>query len=200
MDFRIVSGLLLLLGLYVSQNAVAEVKKPVSLSYENLILCFPELNDKSLSYKVDLNKLKEVVDNQFVTSYSQLLQRSVSYIDSTGQSFVLDLRNTYEGKKKISTSLMLRQVKDKGVLVELPIGESQRNNPSDSFVDSLLFNSSIKSDVSSYVDTKLNEVTSSYNKEFKEVQEFKLVDKIKSRSLFCEKLKDLGIICTCSKK
>lgn len=184
-----------------SQVWAADTKlKPVSVSYENLMRCFPELQDDSLSFKVDLNRLKEVVDDKFVTSQSQLRQRKIQYTDADKNLMNLILRNTFRGEKKIETELALQQVDDKGVITDVKLTDNQRLNPKQEIINNFLLNASIKSDEYSYLDTKLNEVVSTYKRNFKDVQEYELDDKLNHRDVSCEKQKDLGIICTCIKK
>lgn len=174
--------------------------KPVSVSYENLVRCFPELKDESLSFKVDLNHLKEVLDEKFVTYQSQLRQRKIQYEDADRNLMNLILRNTFQGEKKVRTELVVQQVDAKGVVVDVKLTDNQRFNPSQEIMNGFLLNSTIKSDEFSYIDTKLNEVISTYRRNFKDLQEIEVADKPNRRTVNCEKQSDLGIICTCTKK
>src|SRR5438445_1237545 len=81
---KILAPLCLVAG-FAGSTALATKVKPVSVSYENLMRCFPELQDEGLSFKVDLNRLKEVMDEKFVTSQSQLRQRKIQYEDAEKQ-------------------------------------------------------------------------------------------------------------------
>lgn len=174
--------------------------KPISVSYENLMRCFPELQDDSLSFKVDLNRLKEVADEKFVTSQSQLRQRKIQYEDADKQTNNLILRNTFRGEKKVESELILQQVDSKGVVTDVKLTENQRINPKQEVINNFLLNTTTKSDEYSYIDTKLNDVVATYRRNFKDVQEYNLSDKPNHRSISCEKQNDLGIICTCTKK
>lgn len=182
------------------QSVWATKVAPVSVSYENLMRCFPELKDDSLSFKVDLNRLKEVMDEKFVTSQSQLRQRKIQYVNAEQQLMNLILRNTFQGEKKVQSELTLQQVDDKGVVTDIKLTENQRINPTQDTINNFLLNTTTKSDEYSYIDTKLNEVVSTYRRNFKDIQEIDLADKPNRRSVSCEKQKDLGIICTCTKK
>lgn len=181
-------------------SALATKIKPVSVSYENLIRCFPELQDEGLSFKVDLNRLKEVMDEKFVTSQSQLRQRKIQYEDAEKQLTNLILRNTFRGEKKVESELVLQQVDAKGIVTDIKLTENQRINPKQDVINNFLLNTTIKADEYSYIDTKLNEVVSTYRRNFKDIQEIDLSDRLNRRSISCEKQKDLGIICTCTKK
>lgn len=178
----------------------AQGVKPVSVSYENLMRCFPELQDEKLSFKVDLNRLKEIMDEKFVTSQSQLRQRKIHYLNADKELMNLILRTKFAGAKKVETELILQQVDEKGVITDIKLTNNQRLNPNQDTINNFLLNGVIKSDEYSYNDTKLNNVVSTYRRNFKEIQEIDLTDRDGKRSVHCENQKNLGIICTCSKK
>lgn len=192
-----VLGLILVLG---PLSVAAQGVKPISVSYENLMRCFPELQDEKLSFKVDLNRLKDIADEKFVTSQSQLRQRKIHYLDAEKQAMNLILRTKFSGAKKVQTELILQQVDEKGVVTDVKLTENQRINPKQDTINNFLLNSVIKTDEYSYNDTKLNGVSASYMRNFKDVIEYELNDGPGSRSIVCENQKNLGIICTCSKK
>lgn len=175
-------------------------KKPVSVSYENLIRCFPELKDESLSFKVDLNLLKDVIDKKFVTRETVLRQRRIQYLDSERQLMNLILRTKTPLGKKKETELILQQVDSKGVVTDVKLTKNQSYNPKQETINNFLLNSTIKSDEFLFHDTKLNNMSATYTRHFKDVQDIQLVDRLLRRSISCEKRNDLGIICTCSKK
>ncbi|AHZ86404.1 hypothetical protein EP01_15895 [Bdellovibrio bacteriovorus] len=162
--------------------------------------CFPELQDEKLSFKVDLNRLKDIMDEKFVTSQSQLRQRKIHYLNADKELMNLILRTKFAGAKKVETELILQQVDEKGVITDIKLTNNQRLNPNQDTINNFLLNGVIKSDEYSYNDTKLNNVISTYRRNFKEIQEIDLNDREGKRSVHCENQNDLGIICTCSKK
>lgn len=180
--------------------AEAQGVKPVSVSYENLMRCFPELQDEKLSFKVDLHRLKDLIDEKFVTSQSQLRQRKVQYLNADKQLMNLILRTKFVRGKKMETELILQSVDEKGVITDIGLTQNQRINPKQEIINNFLLNGTIKSDEYSYNDTKLNDMISTYRRNFKEIEEIELRDLQGKRTALCEKQKDLGIICTCSKK
>ena len=183
-----------------SQSGWAQKAKPVSVSYEHLIRCFPELQSEELSFKVDLNKLKEVADEKFITAQSLLRQRKVRYVDADNRDMILTLTTTAQSLKKSTTELTLQSVDDKGVITDNGLTKNQRINPKQEIINGFLLNATVKSDEYSYNDTKLNGVRASYRRNFREIVEYDLDEKAGRRSVNCENQKDLGIICTCSKK
>jgi hypothetical protein len=195
---------ILLMGAHASAQPLSmstpSMTKPVSISYENVTRCFPELASDSLSFKVDLTKLKEIIDERFITSNSALRQRKIQYLDASGQLTNLILRTRQITLKKRKTELTVQHVGDKGVLTDIALTTNQRTNPKQEIINNFLVNATIKGDESTYYDTKLNGLSLVYTKNFKEVIELELNDKPRKRSVQCEIQKDLGIICTCSKK
>lgn len=187
----------LILGLTVQANAPL---KPVSVSYENILKCFPELVDERLSFKVDLNRLKDRGDEKFVTAHTQLRQRKVQYLNLEGETMNLILRNTFQGPKKIKTELTLQKIDAKGVVTDIALTGNQRINPKQETINNFLLGANIKSDEYFFNDTKLNGLNSTYRRLAGEIEEYDLVDVPKARSISCSKEKSLGIICTCSKK
>lgn len=173
---------------------------PVSVSYENLVKCFPELKDDALAFKVNLNKLKDLADDKFVTVRSQLRQRKVSYLDADKEAMNLILKMQDSGSKKQKTELTVQKVADNGVLTDLALTKNQRINPKQEIINNFLLNSTIQSDVYSYHDTKLNGVNAYYKRNFREVTEYSLEGPSRKRALSCSSEPQLGIICTCTKK
>ena len=173
--------------------------KPVSVSYENLTRCFTELQDASLSFKVDLDRLKDLIDEKFVTSNSVLEERRVSYLDANGQPKRVIMRLKKAGKKPVYV-LTLQKVEDNGVFTDLKLSNAQKKAAPQQVIANLLLGGSIKADEYSYLDTKLNGYVNRYRRNFKSVEELELRDRYSKRTVACEIQKDLGIICTCSKK
>jgi hypothetical protein len=147
-----------------------------------------------------LNRLKELIDEKFVTSNSQLLERRVLFLDATGQQKRIVMRVKKVGGRKVDYVLSLQKVEDSGVFTDLKLPESQKKNPSQQTIGNLLLGGTVKADQYSYLDTKLNGYSLHYTRNFKEVEELELKAKYGKRTVACESKQDLGIICTCSKK
>ena len=190
----------LIVSILLASAGVAQAEKPVSVSYRDLVACFPELTDESISFKVDLNKLKDIIDEKFVTSRSQLVLRQISFVDADNQKKRLTLRAKNPGAWKVNYQLSLEKIDDKGIYSDIKLPEAQRINPKQEVLNNILLGVTVKSDRYSYIDTKLNGVSLSYTRDFKTVEEVALADKRRNRSVSCESQKDLGVICTCSKK
>lgn len=174
--------------------------KPVSVSYKNLIECFPELKDESLSFKVDLNQLKELTDEKFVTSRSQLAQRQVLFQTAEGDKRRITLRAKNPDALKVHFLLKLEMLDAKGIYTDVELTETQRNNPKQEVLNHLLLNTTTLQDQYSYNDTKLNGVILKYRRDLKVIVELELIDRLRKRSVSCDAQKEGTVICTCSKK
>lgn len=181
--------------------ALAQSKeKPVSVSYTNLVKCFPSLKNEALSLKVDLSQLKEDIDRKYVTSQSLLRYRQVVLKDAAGQKKRLKLaaKPAKNGKFNYTLSLDKLDSKGEGVVVELPV--SHRINPDQKVLDQYFLNQDVLEDERSYFDTKLNGLSLSFRRNFQTVFELELHDERVKTRLLCEDKKELGVICTCFQK
>lgn len=190
--------LLIFLTFLTAQTQAAD--KPVSISYKNVVQCFPELKDPGNSSKLDLGRLREVIDDHFITANIVLLMREVQFSNDDDQMQRLKL--TLDNPRAVphKYTLSLQNVDDKGVYTDVKLSDAQRINPKQEVVTDILADKNISSDDFTYLDTKLNNMTMKVRRHFKELEELDLQDPKGNRHLVCEKQKDLGIICTCSKK
>lgn len=174
--------------------------QPVSISYQKLRECFPEIQDDKLSFKVDLNRLKELIDTRFVSTQSQMRMRKVHYQDTERQTKNLILRTKNISKNKAETLLVLQVVDKSGVLTDVALTRNQSLNPKPDMINGFLNGAKILSDESWHNDTKLKNMSATYKMNFKNIEEYELRDPLVQRTLNCNVQPDLGIICMCSKK
>lgn len=175
-------------------------EKPVSVSYTDLIKCYPELTNDALSLKVDLTRLKENIDLKFVTSQSLLRYRQVILKDVTGGQQRLKLSAKAQKKGKYNYQLEIGKLDSKGAATPIELPQSHRINPSQKDLDQYFLNQEVLEDERSYHDTKLNGLSLSYKRNFDKVFELELADSRLHKKLFCEDKKELGTVCTCFKK
>jgi hypothetical protein len=124
----------------------------------------------------------------------------VNYLDADKDEYNLILKTQPVSLKKQKTELSLQKVAGDGVLTDMALTKNQRTNPKQEIINNFLLNGTIKSDVYSYLDTKLNGMSASYKRNFREVIEYNLEGSAHKRSLACSNEPQLGIICTCTKK
>ncbi len=179
----------------------AEAKeKPISVSYTNVIKCFPGLKNEAQSLKVDLNVLKDDVDKSYVTSQSLLRYRQVLLKDSTGQQKRLKLSAKPVKNGKASYLLSIESLDAKGVGTPIIIPAAQRMDPSQKDLDQYFLNQDVVEDERSYYDTKLNGQTLSFKRAFQKIFELEFNDEKAHQRLFCEEKNGLGTVCTCFQK
>jgi hypothetical protein len=179
----------------------AETKeKPVSVSYTNVVKCFPGLKNEAQSLKVDLNVLKEDIDKNYVTSQSLLRYRQVLLKDSLGQLKRLKLSAKQLKKGKVSYLLSIESLDSKGAGTPVVIPATQRTNPSQKDLDQYFLNHDVVEDERSYFDTKLNGQNLSFKRAFQKIFELEFHDEKGHQRLFCEEKNGLGVVCTCFQK
>jgi hypothetical protein len=187
--------------LVCATQVLAETKeKPVSVSYTNILKCFPALKNDSQSLKVDLNQLKEDVDKNYVTSQSLLRYRQVLLKDSSGQQKRLKLSAKPIKKGKVNYLLSVEKLDSKGAGTPQEIPLAQRTNPSQKELDQYFLNQDVVEDERSYFDTKLNGQTLSFKRGFQKIFELELSDEKAHQRLLCEDKNGLGVVCTCFQK
>ncbi len=186
-----------LLLLLFFQASAKEAAQPVSVSYENLIRCYPELTNTKLSFKVDLNRLKEFADKKFATTATTLRRREIVYKDAADQT-----KRLIYSRRGLSKDydLRLEKIDEKGEWVESPLPQAQRINPNQKEIGNIMQNSTVTSEDTSYDLAKIHGMQLSYRSHFDDILSLELSDQLHQRTLSCENQKGLGIICTCSKK
>lgn len=185
--------------LLVSTPLFAQKKEPVSLSYQSVIECFPELRDESISFKVDFKQLKELTDRHFVTLQSELRERRWEYRDGEGRSLVMIHRISYRPSGKKTGQLSLYQRDRDGVLSEIELTGSQKNNPSQDVINNLLLGAKVELDQKLFVDAKLKGVKMTYVRRGDQILDLQLEGSQPKRRLSCDAPEPPAIICTCSK-
>jgi hypothetical protein len=150
---------------------------------------------------VDLNQLKDEADRKFVTSQTLLRYRQAVLKDVSGQQKRLRLaagKNAKKGKFDYALTLEKLDAKGAGTLVELP--SAQKLNPTQKDLDQYFLNQEVLEDEYSYFDTKLNGMSMSYKRGFKDLFEIEISDPRGRRRVFCEDKKSLSVVCTCFEK
>lgn len=184
----------LLLGL-VSLTASAQPgaflpkknKKPVSVSYEAVVRCYPELEDKDLAFRVDLGRLKDRLDARVATERSEMKSRVVKFRDADG-------------------SLRRMSVHDKAVTWET-VGEDGVSQPwvspalpkdADSpAARSLLARGRIEADDRLDREVKLGGLIVQVRRDLAKVVELRLESAGGKKALTCQDRGEFGSVCLC---
>lgn len=192
---------LAVLAAFAFQPVLAETKaKPVSVSYANIVRCFPALKNEAQTLKVDLNQLKDDIDRNYVTSQSLLRYRQVLLKDTSGGQKRLKLSAKTGKQGKFNYLLSLESLDSKGAGTPLEVSAAQRTNPSQKDLDQYFLNQDVVEDERSYFDTKLNGLGLSFKRNFQKIFELELSDEKAHLRLLCEEKNTLGVVCTCFQK
>ncbi|MBX3040328.1 MAG: hypothetical protein KF789_06425 [Bdellovibrionaceae bacterium] len=183
---------------WAQPKVALEPKKPRSVSYQAVLDCEPKLDDHRLTTRVDLGILKNRMDDVYVTQRSLLMQRVVDFRERSGELRRLRLENKPE--KGISKfTAQWRTVLPEGDTVSWE-DPSLKEQPTLKDVHLVIAKGVIERDESLIDDFKLTGVKLRSKKDLQRFLELRLEHEDGSRLLLCEEKKDLGTICTCTKK
>lgn len=207
--------------------ANSEIKKKwPSISYKNIIECYPELKNSKMEYDVQLSELKKTIDLKYPTVSSVMKFRRVVYKKTSHFDLVENKKNNVhiEGDKAIDPEkaqvrkrLTLRLVNFKNNKPEYKlsletigaenIGEtdeipkSHERNPSKEIINSYLISASIEEDESQWIDTKSNRNEIVFKKMNENITELEFSTEKKAqesvKSLKCDDKKGIGVLCLC---
>lgn len=181
--------------------AQGPAKKPVSISYEAVLQCFPEVEDASLSQQVDLNRLRERMELFLVTDRKRLEKRVVKFRDETGVLRRVTLEEKTDPKKPLLGQQLYAQwemLTEGGASTPWDPGLPKKFTILD--VNSILAKSAILSDDRVDFDTKLKGFTLRVRRSQNKVVEIRLENAPNQWVLSCEDRAQAGAICICTKK
>lgn len=185
---------------FVFAQAAPKPKKPVSVSYESVIKCFPELTDEAMSFKVDLSKLKERIDSIFATDRTLLKSRIVRFRDAGGLRR-LQLEQKSDPKKPLQLPFLEARwetIADDGTAMTWT-APHLKTRPTLMEINQALAKGTIESDERIDLDTKLRGMTVLTRRNQAKVVDLKFEDKPNKKVLSCEDKADFGSICICRK-
>jgi hypothetical protein len=217
MQIRVLSFISITLMLVnVAMGQVSHKKKLPSISYTNVISCFPELKNSNMEFEVDLAILKKTIDSKYPTMKSTMRYRKVIYDDYKSQTedahaensgitksslkkrLTLSLTHLKKGLPEYKMSVETLSDNMTGEMVSIP--KAHENNPSKELIKSYLINTKIEEDESFWVDTKPNKVELSYKMNNESLIELDLSHVSQKKQIKCERKKDRGVLCLCLKK
>lgn len=185
----------------ISVGAQSVGVEPVSLSYLNVVRCFPELESEKVKAKVDLSKLKDLIDLKFVTTRSLMLERVAVFTDSSDVKKKIRLWTTDSvTSPKINYRMQLDYFDVKGLTQEQIIPEKLKLNPPQKDLNQFFATAVFESDRYTYIDTKLNGVRLTYKKNIEKIEELSLNDPPQKRQILCDIRQAGAVVCDCIKK
>lgn len=202
---------------FLFENALADAgkKKIPSISYTNILNCYPDLKNSKLEFDVDLSELKKTIDYKYPSFRTTMRYRKVIFEDfkvSSENNPEVSAVNKGSQKKRMTLSIShlkkglpeyrmtLEKLADdkQGEMISLP--KNHENNPSQEVVKSYLINTKIEEDESYWVDTKPNNKELSYKQNNDLVSELDFAELSRSKQLKCERRKGQSVLCLCLKK
>lgn len=177
--------------------AQAPEKKPVSVSYEAVIRCYPELEDSSQSFRVDLGRLRERMDLLFPSLRSHMQLRTVKFRDNTGVDRRVRVEESPLGK---GFSAIWETVGTDGLYTPWTESGVKAQGATLMQINAVLAKGSILSDERIDVDNRIKNLTLKTRRNAAKVVELRLEEAGTKKALNCEDKGEFGSICLCTKK
>lgn len=182
-------------------NAQSSQKKLPSISYQNLIQCYPELKESKFEYGIDLPLLKKEIDQKYPSTKSTLRYRKVLFTDpklgTERHRLTISLQKWVKNQPQYDYYLEVLDKENTGELV--PTGEKFKN-PIKEAPQRFLLGAMLIEDESLLVDTKPNKIEMSYKTSNDSVIELDLSKNNGNVQLKCESKKSQGVLCLCLKR
>lgn len=193
--------ILLLLFVHTSPAQTTNKKIP-SISYQNIIQCYPELKDEKMEFDVDLNALKKNIDQKHPSLRSVLRYRRVLYTDPKlgveSHRLTISLQKWVKGAPQYDFYL---EKLDKNNIAEIvPVAKEKFKNLLKDVPQKYLIDVKVIEDESLWLDTKPNKTEMSYKTSNDSVQELDLGQSGGRVQLKCENKKSQGVLCLCLKR
>jgi hypothetical protein len=199
---KVFVSLFLSLGSLAFAGGTESIKaplRPVSVSYEGLLHCFPDLADAKFSMQIKLDALKDSIDYKYVTTNSLLRYRKVQFKKDTGSAGVQLLTLGLKTENPKAYELRLEKLDSKEGSKAIELTQAQRSNPTPKLIDQYLLEATIESDDTAYEDTKVKGLSLSFVRGLKGIQQLELRDKVGKKTFTCSQESDLGTVCSCLK-
>lgn len=178
----------------------AELRKFPSVSYNNLINCYPEFKDPKLQFDMDLTILKEKIDSFFPSSKSTLRFRNITIKNLKNE----ELRRIVIGLKrwKLSTpifSFFVESLSKKGDSEVIRKPEEFESLVPNNILNAELLNYQILKDESVYIDTKPKSKELIIKRTNEKIIELELTDTSSKINVKCESQVNTAVLCVCLK-
>lgn len=177
-------------------------KKIPSISYQNILNCYPDLENEKIEFDVDLNVLKKNIDQKYPTSKSTLRYRRVLYTDpklgTNPHRLTISLQKWAKGVPHYDFYL---EKLDKDSVAEIvPVQKEKFKNIVKDVPQAYLLDVKLLEDESLWLDTKPNKTEMSYKASNDSVLELDLSQGSGKVQLKCESKKSQGVLCLCLKR
>lgn len=183
-------------------SAQAPKKKIPSISYQNILNCYPDLENEKIEFDVDLNVLKKNIDQKYPTTKSTLRYRRVLYTDpklgADPHRLTISLQKWAKGVPHYDFYL---EKLDKDSVAEIvPVQKEKFKNLVKDVPQKYLLDAKLIEDESLWLDTKPNKTEMSYKTSNDSVLELDLSQGSGKVQLKCENKKSQGVLCLCLKR
>ncbi|GEM_PF-3359497 len=183
-------------------SAQTPKKKIPSISYQNILNCYPDLENEKIEFDVDLNVLKKNIDQRYPTTKSTLRYRRVLYTDpklgTDPHRLTISLQKWAKGVPHYD--FYLEKLDKENVAEIVPVQKEKFKNIVKDVPQKYLLGVKLLEDESLWLDTKPNKTEMSYKTSNDLVLELDLSQGSGKVQLKCENKKSQGVLCLCLKR
>ncbi len=197
--------ILVVIFLYIGVGAETQRRKIPTVSYDNVVSCFPSLKDSSFEAELSLDSLKKRIDGVFTSKKSVLRYRNIlikSQVGTDTKRLVIGLKRWEKGHPVYQFYTETIKKGGEADLQQAP-KDFLKAVPKD-LLNSNLAGHDIIDDESSFIDTKPNKIEFYYKLINNKVSELELNDTRKKQQLKCELKQNASILpfvlCLCLKR
>ena len=187
--------------IHAAQAQEARKKLP-SISYQNLISCYPELQDEKLEFDINLTTLKKMINQKFPSVKSTLRYRKVLFTDAKRgpehHRLTISLQKWVKGQAHYD--FYLEKLDKDNVAEMVPLIKEKFKNPIKEVPPKYLLDVTLIEDESLWVDTLPGKMEMSYKTSNESVLELDLSQNAERVQLKCENKKTQGVLCLCLKR
>lgn len=177
-------------------------KKIPSISYQNILNCYPDLENEKIEFGVDLTILKKNIDQKYPTTKSTLRYRRVLYTDpklgTDPHRLTISLQKWAKGVPHYD--FYLEKLDKDNVAEIVPVKKEKFKNIIKDVPQTYLLDVRLLEDESLWLDTKPNKTEMSYKTSNESVLELDLSQGSGKVQLKCENKKSQGVLCLCLKR
>lgn len=188
--------------IFISVTWAQARKKVPTISYQNVIDCYPEIKNEKLEFDLDLSLLKKTIDQKYTTLKSIVRYRKVLYtnpkLGTERHRLTISLQKWVKGIPDYS--FYLEKLDKDNVAEIVPTVSEKFKDPVKDVPHKFLVNGTLIEDEWLWLDTKPNKMEMSYKLSNDSVVELDLSQANGKVQLKCENKKTQGVLCLCLKR
>ncbi len=189
--------------LLLSFGSFSQTRKKVpTISYQNLLSCYPEISNEKLEFDMDLSVLKKTIDQKHPSLKSVLRYRKVLFTEAKRgperHRLTISLQKWVKGNP--TYDFYIEKLNKDNIAEIVPTEKEKFKNILKDVPQKYLLDVTMLEDELLWLDTKPNKTEMSYKVSNDSVVELDLSHVNGKVQLKCENKKTQGVLCLCLKR